>query len=55
MGIVSKSRKSKKNIMREIKTQIEQKEQELIESNYKQKIQLERDVLVNNLQNLENE
>lgn len=41
--------------MREIKTQIEQKEQELIESNYKQKIQLERDVLVNNLQNLENE
>ena len=41
----------KRNIMKELEIQIEQKEQKLTESNYKHKIQLERDTLVNNLHN----
>ena len=41
----------KKNIIKEIEVQIEQTEQELIGSNFKHSIQLERDILVNNMQN----
>ena len=42
---------NKKNIIKEIEVQIEQTEQELIGSNFKHSIQLERDILVNNMQN----
>ena len=36
----------KRNVMKEIEVKIEQKEQELINTNYNHKIQLERDGLV---------
>ena len=51
IGYCTKKQAIKRNIIKEIEVQIEQKEQELIESNFKHSIQLERDILVNNMQN----
>ena len=49
MGYCAKKQIIKRNVIKEIETQIEQKENELIESDYHYNLQLQRDLLVNKL------
>lgn len=48
----TKKQSVKRNIIKEIENKIAEKEQELIDSNYRHNIQLERDILVNKLHNI---
>ena len=52
IGYCTRKQSVKKNIIKEVEKHIEEKEEELINSNYKHSIQVEKDILVNNLHNL---
>ena len=52
IGYCIKKQSVKKNIIKEVEAQIQQKENELISSNYTHQVQLEKDMLVSRLQNL---
>ena len=50
--LLHKKQSVKKNIIKEVEAQIQQKENELISSNYTHHVQLEKNMLVSILQNL---
>ena len=52
IGYCIRKQSVKKNIIKEVEKHIEEKEEKLINSNYKYSIQMEKDALVNNLHNL---
>ena len=52
IGYCTRKQSVKKNVIKEVEKHIEEKEEELINSNYKHSIQMEKDALANNLHKL---